>query len=1053
MDYSHFPAGFIPSPDPAAQMYHPQQFDISTAGFPPAGLQQQAPLEDPYWFLNPPVAGPSNPAPPAQPTPPAPAAPPGERMKSCAACRIALFGGENADSTGLTSGQKRQRVEDTLAIGFRNDSVVAKLVTTELEGALSSSLLDLYFLLPQPRLALLEATSFRQAFEAAGRRMSDMDPGNQVLFSVILAVAARVSDHPLLIGSSAPTLKQLDQATRLGDDLSEWGQRREEACAALADKALKLADANAVWREASATNIATLLLLEGMKDFTEEAPMGQLTKRPFSDAYMSHVRELIETDPDGSVRDQIMVREATIAAHSGRPPTFHDDEFDMLIRDEPLESLQDALKSPELDPTNMINGRSLPFHRLFFSFMIHLSSIARACPANLTGFKARKRPFDLEFGYKMMADIDLASEALPALEKRAMYFLGPFETCGQAQKAMWSYVRLLEVNRSTMCLLLNRCVKERLDAHTLDAAPRFQEVDSQDGSSPQEDSYWKRMSDFYLLTRMRAVQGARQIIQMIELNVSLGIMSGASLLLARLPFWLRLIIEQPTVEEGGQLEGFTYDSKIKDLRTVLYAVYKIGWSFAKYSKPAESILREIEVLEHRQRIHKLSQANTNLSGLNTLSPSADSNSSGSASTTSAAASPPGLSDADINKMIEEMTVGMPPGLFPSGSEGMALDPTQEFDPAAFGLDASTFDMASLVTSAGTVGTEDSAVVDMLDQSRHILIDFTEFRLAFERTGRRIRAMDPQLQVLAHVILALSARSSFLEHIADLARKTSKRLTGMFARRKPYIDEEFCRYFIGECLTAHEAIPALVQRGIAFALLQVTFSRDCLSTIRNFRCMWVEQCFLIDSIVGQRLATKFSPESVGPKAPKMGCPKSDDELYWHRLRVMKERTTYLSYLAVRELAHISRIVFRSVKQWLPTFLDTPAAEEGGPADFDFATKVEELGWLHKSICSIGWNYPSLAQSEEWIRAELEKLKTREMAYMASLPVLPALDVAVVSEETRIESLTNAIFSEALEETCLVGSKSNTNLAVPMHETVGSGLEGSGICPQVTLKVCV
>jgi len=92
------------------------------------------------------------------------------------------------------------------------------------------------------------------------------DAPAQVLCTVILALAARVSDHPLLVGVSAPTLSELSVATKQGQDLSEWGRRRESACDAMTTKALQLADARGTFRTPTVESIASLLFLESLLD-------------------------------------------------------------------------------------------------------------------------------------------------------------------------------------------------------------------------------------------------------------------------------------------------------------------------------------------------------------------------------------------------------------------------------------------------------------------------------------------------------------------------------------------------------------------------------------------------------------------------------------------------------------------------------------------------------------------------------------------------------------------------------------------------------------------
>lgn len=49
-----------------------------------------------------------------------------------------------------------------------------------------------------------------------------------------------------------------------GQDLTEYGRKRESACIALTENAMKLADARGTMRSPSLESVGTLLLLEGL---------------------------------------------------------------------------------------------------------------------------------------------------------------------------------------------------------------------------------------------------------------------------------------------------------------------------------------------------------------------------------------------------------------------------------------------------------------------------------------------------------------------------------------------------------------------------------------------------------------------------------------------------------------------------------------------------------------------------------------------------------------------------------------------------------------------
>lgn len=180
------------------------------------------------------------------------------------------------------------------------------------------------------RIPLFQATVFRPAFESSGRRLDRLDAKLEPLAAVVLALAARVSDHPLLVGASAPAASALSRAIKNGDDLSEWGKRRTDACGALLDRAMNVADRRGVWREATPENLATLMMIEGMTDCEysrarykvascrtpnhrvsvisdEKAhdPRNSNPSRPIGAAYMLHLRSIL-LDADLEKKERIM---------------------------------------------------------------------------------------------------------------------------------------------------------------------------------------------------------------------------------------------------------------------------------------------------------------------------------------------------------------------------------------------------------------------------------------------------------------------------------------------------------------------------------------------------------------------------------------------------------------------------------------------------------------------------------------------------------------------------------------------------------------------------
>ncbi|KAM0746381.1 hypothetical protein T439DRAFT_329825 [Meredithblackwellia eburnea MCA 4105] len=634
--------------------------------------------------------------------PQAPRKPPTRTGKRIEQAR-ALFGTDASESQQPPSSQsltvsttattKRARTADDVGSGnvfstqsaleLKASSVVGKLVTTELEGALSSSLLDLYCLLPTTRIPLLEGTNFRKVFEASGRRMSQMDEDSEVLFSIILAVGSRVSDHPLLVGGAAPSLSQLAVAAREGKDLSEWGRRRESACAALTNKAVRMADERGIWRKPSATSMVSLIMLEGLMDQEVESIKGL---RHYADAYMSHLRELLEGDYPQAGKASLMdsgigwtayMRDAAMAASTGRQPLFSDDDVELLT-DNPPPPLEVAMAMPEMDLSDPVNARKTPFWTLFGSFMNRLAMTARSYPDGLTGRRAQRNPhINFPFIRNVLVQMDLLSRASHLLEHRALAFLGPPQSSPDALKGVWGFVRVLRLNRCSQALLLLRVVNQRLRARGpvggdegLGQRARIFELEvlpAVAGPGLEEEEYWNKLEQLRVEVAKRAFEAAREIISLLKANItsgiSYGILTGAQILFSRLPFWLQIVIDTPVTEEGGPV-GFTFEDKLDDLRWVLKSLHSIGWSFEKLSRPAPWIEGEIRTLEQRWRMFQMFAPGNDLSvgpssygGSTVTTPGAVASSGGSNSTGSAG-SPDGISDEEINSILASMTEGL-----------------------------------------------------------------------------------------------------------------------------------------------------------------------------------------------------------------------------------------------------------------------------------------------------------------------------------------------------------------------------------------------------------
>jgi hypothetical protein len=74
-----------------------------------------------------------------------------------------------------------------------------------------------------------------------------------------MAFGARVSDHPLLLGISAPRLTEL--ANYAKRDLIDWGRRRQGICESILERAVEKCDALGTFRLPCAESVAVRLSL------------------------------------------------------------------------------------------------------------------------------------------------------------------------------------------------------------------------------------------------------------------------------------------------------------------------------------------------------------------------------------------------------------------------------------------------------------------------------------------------------------------------------------------------------------------------------------------------------------------------------------------------------------------------------------------------------------------------------------------------------------------------------------------------------------------------
>ncbi|GAA6010335.1 hypothetical protein JCM11491_006273 [Sporobolomyces phaffii] len=549
----------------------------------------------------------------------------------------ALFGDVSAAQTPIRENdaaiagpiaKRRREASPWLPRIDSRTSTVAKLVTGELEASLTGSLLELYDSLPaNNRIPLFEATSFQIAFESNGRKLEGLDARLQVLSSVILALAARVSDHPLLVGGGGPTANELRQAVQDGSDLSRWGEKRVDACRALVARANELADAKGVWREATVENLVTLMMLEGMSDCESATKPSVIDPgRPLGAAYMQHLRSIL-SGSDQESKDRVMTsglawtafgRDAIMSAMSGQTSVFSDDDCFLLGPHLPI-SVQQALQLPDQDLFAVEGIASMyhtPFWNLFSSLLWEVSTLARESCVKLSGLRATHGPrIDEAFVQRFLQAMQLINRGFQELDRRIPLYLDRsphgVRDLGH-EKDVFDSVQQVRIVKTGLAFLLHRIVAQRsadhdatrndLSSATSTQAARILKVDGYEpleGPSRSEDAeYWDRFDLIRERARDLAFDAARERANLLATIGSTGLPLGA-LSFKLWPLWIVHLVDMPSLEEGGQRLDWSLAAKIACLRTVLRAVNAMGWAYPSISRPAPWLKSIVDQLEHR----------------------------------------------------------------------------------------------------------------------------------------------------------------------------------------------------------------------------------------------------------------------------------------------------------------------------------------------------------------------------------------------------------------------------------------------------------------------
>ncbi|GAA5896833.1 hypothetical protein JCM6882_005046 [Rhodosporidiobolus microsporus] len=482
------------------------------------------------------------------------------------------------------------------------ESANTRLGTIELKSSVMSSFLDSFFKFKS--ITTFDGDiNFQLTFDQAGRRVDQLSEPNQVLCGALLALGARCSDHPTLVGLSSSCIVDLTDATLQDVDLRSYGRMRGGAVADLTEQALQMADEKGVLRMTSPESVVALMLLEGLIGLDGD---GFRQSSGYRSAYKEQIRQLLAQSAHDKSKRTIegtilswtaYVRDSLVSAFSGITPTFSDDDAWLLRgQEDPPPPLAELLLRPPLTESPEAN-----YWPLIGSFTHHISDLARETPARLSGPRAMKAPqVDEAFVRDFVKRTEIALEAIPLLLDRA----GKMNGSSRVMQDAYALVRTLRLGACSLALVLQTKMEARLSRRPFGAV-----LVSLGGypnlSSGADEAYWARLVELNKEVEALFYKAAREVVAILEDALSSGLSLGthrwldsrsAEVLFTRLPLWVGAILRGPP-GVAPELSSYQLDSKISDLSWFLRAMRSAGWSSERLVESYDWVASELAKLE------------------------------------------------------------------------------------------------------------------------------------------------------------------------------------------------------------------------------------------------------------------------------------------------------------------------------------------------------------------------------------------------------------------------------------------------------------------------
>ncbi|KAL1694116.1 hypothetical protein GGG16DRAFT_47892 [Schizophyllum commune] len=264
---------------------------------------------------------------------------------------------------------------------------------------LIEELIKLFPMVPQSLLFVGPYRRLCGTLEAYEWDLSRLDAHARVLAYCVMAVTARISTHPMLIGADVTDahilqfLSSGNLSITPGLDLRELGRNRNAFCRRLYDEACKLAFSTGVSVISSEETAASCYLL----DFLESSTMSDPCPLTWTTMMITHIRTLSESEDHQALFTPVFRRLhwpihlmncAFLSLSAGRSIPFSEHDERLICGPAPLD-----IKSATFNLTNQpVTVQTIG--EFIYPFLTHVIHLARQSSERLIGPHARRFPLN-----------------------------------------------------------------------------------------------------------------------------------------------------------------------------------------------------------------------------------------------------------------------------------------------------------------------------------------------------------------------------------------------------------------------------------------------------------------------------------------------------------------------------------------------------------------------------------------------------------------------------------------------------------------------------------